>query len=73
MDLTLEIYNENQHQIQLELINDITKVSTSKEYLQLLSASSKPKSNWSENQVFLQNLISIEKAVPDKCKTGKIL
>ena len=32
MDLTLEIETENQQKIQLKLIHDTTKVSTSKEY-----------------------------------------
>ena len=39
MDLTPEIDTENQQHIQLKLIRDTTKVSTSKEYSQLLSAS----------------------------------
>ena len=45
MDLTIEIDTENQQQIQLKLIQDTTKVSNSKEYSQLLSASEKPKSD----------------------------
>ena len=43
MDLTIETDTENQQQIQLKLIHDTTRVSTLKEYLQLMSASSKPK------------------------------
>ena len=53
MDLTLEIDTENQQQTQLKIIRDTTKVSTSKEYLQLLPAGLKPKSDRSGNQVFL--------------------
>ena len=39
MDLTLENDTENQQKIQLKLIQDTTKVMTSKEHSELLSAS----------------------------------
>ena len=40
MDKFLEIDTENQQQIQFKLIHGTTKLTTSKEYSQLLSASS---------------------------------
>ena len=49
MDLTLAIDTEIQQQIQLKLIHDTSKVSTSKEYSQLLSASKKAESTRSGN------------------------
>ena len=52
-DLTLEIETNNQPQIQLQVIHDTAKVLSLKDNSQLLSASSKPKSNWSGNQIFL--------------------
>ena len=59
MDLTLEKDTENQQQIQLKVIHDTTNVWTSKEYSQLLSASSKPLSNQSGSQTFLPIHLSI--------------
>ena len=44
-DLTLEIKTKNQQQIQLQVIHYTSKVLTLKDYSQLLSASSKFKSD----------------------------
>ena len=55
MDLRFNTWDgiENQQKIQVKLIYEATKLSTSKENSKLLSSSPKPKSNRSGNHVFL--------------------
>ena len=53
MDLTLEIETENQQHLPLKLIFDTIRISTSKEYFQLMSDTSKPKGNGKGTNVFL--------------------